>query len=64
MTIPILESLSNLNINDEYLEDLLTLISEKMDSAPLEDLPVIIKFLLKSSKEKNAENVFKLLISR
>lgn len=46
LTVPILDALSNLTLHSESLEDVRELVLERLASAELDDLAVIIKFLL------------------
>lgn len=57
MTTAVLDSLSNLNLSTESLNSLVQSILERLSSATTEELPVIIKFLLQSARDENAEMV-------
>ncbi|KAL0093289.1 Fanconi anemia protein FANCD2 [Phycomyces blakesleeanus] len=46
LTVPILDALSNLTLHSESLDDVRDVVLERLDSAELDDLPVIVKFLL------------------
>ena len=57
-TIPVLETLSNLNV---YLfrdgSDVMDYVFQKIESAEIEELTVVIKFLLQSASSYTAEEV-------
>lgn len=49
LTVPILDALSNLTLHSESLEDVRETILERLESAELDDLAVIVKFLLQTA---------------
>ncbi|CAO3636846.1 unnamed protein product [Mucor hiemalis] len=49
LTVPILDSLSNLTLHSESLEDVRETVLERLESAELDDLAVIVKFLLQTA---------------
>ncbi|KAI8143482.1 Fanconi anaemia protein FancD2 nuclease-domain-containing protein [Fennellomyces sp. T-0311] len=48
LTAPILDALSNLTLNNDSLEGVREIVLNRLDSAELDDLAVIIKFLLQT----------------
>ncbi|KAI9475361.1 Fanconi anemia protein FancD2 nuclease-domain-containing protein [Zychaea mexicana] len=50
LTVPILDALSNLTLHSESLEDVRDTVLDRLESAELDDLAVIIKFLLQTVK--------------
>ncbi|KAF9997114.1 Fanconi anemia group D2 protein [Entomortierella chlamydospora] len=48
LMVPILDALSNLNLQSEVLVNARNHVLDKLESAELEDLPVVIKFLLQT----------------
>ncbi|KAJ3089632.1 Fanconi anemia group D2 protein [Quaeritorhiza haematococci] len=57
LTIPILDSLSNLNLSTDSLETLQETVISKLDSAELDAVPVILRFLLQSCTNDTAIDV-------
>lgn len=48
LTVPILDALSNLTLHSESLEDVRETMLDRLESAELDDLAVIIKFMLQT----------------
>ncbi|KAI8343466.1 Fanconi anaemia protein FANCD2 [Chlamydoabsidia padenii] len=48
LAVPILDALSNLSLHSEYLEDVRETVLERLQSAEIDDLAVIVKFLLQT----------------
>ncbi|KAG1448809.1 hypothetical protein G6F56_008838 [Rhizopus delemar] len=48
LTVPILDALSNLTLHSESLEDVKDIVLERLESAELDDLAVIVRFLLQT----------------
>ncbi|GAN01786.1 Fanconi anemia, complementation group D2 isoform X2 [Mucor ambiguus] len=48
LTVPILDALSNLTLHSESLEDVRETVLDRLESANLDDLAVIIKFMLQT----------------
>lgn len=48
LTVPILDALSNLTLHSESLEDVRETVLDRLESAKLDDLAVIIKFMLQT----------------
>ncbi|GAA5812259.1 hypothetical protein MFLAVUS_005709 [Mucor flavus] len=48
LTVPILDALSNLTLHSENLEDVREMVLERLESAELDDLAIIVKFLLQT----------------
>lgn len=48
LTVPILDALSNLTLHSESLEDVRETVLDRLESADLDDLAVIIKFMLQT----------------
>lgn len=48
LTVPILDALSNLTLHSESLEDVREMVLDRLESAELDDLAVILKFLLQT----------------
>ncbi|KAG2226033.1 hypothetical protein INT45_002499 [Circinella minor] len=57
LTVPILDALSNLTLHSESLEDVRETVLDRLESAELDDLAVIIKFLLHTAKPHNIDIV-------
>lgn len=57
LTVPILDALSNLTLHSESLEDVREIVLERLESAELDDLAVIIKFLLQTATPSNIDFV-------
>ncbi|GAB1609100.1 Fanconi anemia group D2 protein-like [Argonauta hians] len=58
LTISILDTLSNLVLSEEQLAEVLTTALEILPSCELDDLPVVVKFILQSVPSKDALSVF------
>ncbi|KAK9719617.1 hypothetical protein K7432_004683 [Basidiobolus ranarum] len=54
---PILDALSNLNLQKDLLDNIREPIINRLESADLDDLPIMIKFLLQSVDVDNAQYV-------
>jgi Fanconi anemia group D2 protein len=48
LTVPILDALSNLTLHSESLEDVRESVLERLESAELDDLAIIVKFMLQT----------------
>ncbi|CAO3631627.1 unnamed protein product [Cunninghamella blakesleeana] len=48
LTVPILDALSNLNLHSEQLDDVRSMVLDRLQSADLDDLAIMIKFLLQT----------------
>lgn len=48
LTVPILDALSNLTLHSESLEDIQDSVLERLESAELDDLAIIVKFMLQT----------------
>ncbi|KAI8093433.1 Fanconi anaemia protein FANCD2 [Halteromyces radiatus] len=48
LAVPILDALSNLTLHSEYLEDVRETVLERLQSAEIDDLAVMVKFLLQT----------------
>ncbi|XP_076105835.1 Fanconi anemia group D2 protein-like [Mytilus galloprovincialis] len=57
LTVPILDSLANLNLTSELLAEVRGTVLKTLHSAEVEELPVIIKFLLQSVNNQDAVEV-------
>ncbi|KAG0240616.1 Fanconi anemia group D2 protein [Actinomortierella wolfii] len=57
LVVPILDALSNLNLQATMLRNARNQVVEKLESADLEDLPVVIKFLLQTVDPETVEDV-------
>ncbi|KAI9025258.1 Fanconi anaemia protein FANCD2 [Phycomyces nitens] len=57
LTVPILDALSNLTLHSESLDDVRQVVLERLDSAELDDLPVIVKFLLQTVSPTTVDTV-------
>jgi hypothetical protein len=62
-TIPVLSTLSNLNV-DLFHDgsEILDYVFQKIESSEIEELTVVIKFLLQSASSFNAEEVISISI--
>ncbi|KAI8054183.1 Fanconi anaemia protein FancD2 nuclease-domain-containing protein, partial [Gilbertella persicaria] len=49
LTVPILDALSNLTLHSESLEDVRDTVLDRLESAELDDLATIVKFLLQTA---------------
>ncbi|KAF9105210.1 Fanconi anemia group D2 protein [Mortierella sp. AM989] len=57
LMVPILDALSNLNLQSEMLINARNHVMDKLESAELEDLPIVIKFLLQTVEPDTVEEV-------
>jgi Fanconi anemia group D2 protein len=48
LTVPILDALSNLTLHSESLEDVRESVLDRLESAELDDLAIIVKFMLQT----------------
>lgn len=48
LTVPILDALSNLTLHSESLEDVREVVLDRLESAELDDLAVILRFMLQT----------------
>ena len=48
LTVPILDALSNLTLHSESLDDVRETVLERLESAEIDDLATIVKFLLQT----------------
>ncbi|CAI9740292.1 Fanconi anemia group D2 protein-like [Octopus vulgaris] len=58
LTVSILDNLSNLVLKEELLAEVLTSVLQILPSCELDDLPVVVKFILQSVQSKDALSVF------
>ena len=49
LTVPILDALSNLTLHSESLDDVRETVLERLESAKVDDLAIIVKFLLQTA---------------
>ncbi|KAM4721431.1 Fanconi anemia group D2 protein [Rhinophrynus dorsalis] len=57
LTVPILDALSSLNLNTELLSEVRQSVMSTLSAVELEDLPVIIKFILHAVKPSDSVEV-------
>ncbi|XP_021343216.1 Fanconi anemia group D2 protein-like [Mizuhopecten yessoensis] len=57
LTVPILDALSNLTLSPELLSEVRGSVLQTLASVKMEDLPVVIKFLLQSVNNQDAPEV-------
>ncbi|CEP02596.1 Fanconi anemia group D2 protein [Plasmodiophora brassicae] len=57
LTVNVLDALSNLDIDDTLTATVRDSVQSLLDSSPVDDLPVIIRFLLQTCDKKDAEKV-------
>ncbi|KAI8384781.1 Fanconi anaemia protein FANCD2 [Radiomyces spectabilis] len=57
LTVPILDALSNLTLHSESLDDVRQTVLERLESAELDDLAVIVKFLLQTATPHTIDEV-------
>ncbi|KAI9258492.1 Fanconi anemia protein FancD2 nuclease-domain-containing protein [Sporodiniella umbellata] len=57
LTVPILDALSNLTLHSENLEDIREIVLDRLESAELDDLAVILRFLLQTVTPTTADMV-------
>ncbi|ELR12879.1 Fanconi anemia complementation group D2 family protein [Acanthamoeba castellanii str. Neff] len=61
LTVPILDTLANMNLPAELLEDVQTTVLRSLRSVEVEDLPVVVRFLLRSITKSNVDKVVRKL---
>lgn len=61
LTVPVLDALANLDLPVELLEEVVTDVLGKLHAVTIEDLPVVIRFLLQTATKDNAERVVQTL---
>jgi Fanconi anemia group D2 protein len=54
LIVPILDALSNFIIQEDYMCKIRETVFDQLESADLEDLPLIIKFLLQTATLEDA----------
>lgn len=54
LIVPILDALSNFIIQEDYMCKIRETVFDQLESADLEDLPLIIKFLLQTATPDDA----------
>ncbi|KAL6041505.1 Fanconi anemia group D2 protein, partial [Balamuthia mandrillaris] len=59
LTVPILDTLSNLNLPSELTDQVRNSVLRSLPSAALDDLPVVVSFLLRSTNKDNVQQVAK-----
>eukprot|EP00003_Mantamonas_plastica_P007997 TRINITY_DN1688_c0_g1_i3.p2 TRINITY_DN1688_c0_g1~~TRINITY_DN1688_c0_g1_i3.p2 ORF type:complete len:115 (-),score=48.67 TRINITY_DN1688_c0_g1_i3:697-1041(-) len=52
--VPVLDALSNLSLSMDVLEDVRKKVLRSLDSSKIQDLPVIVRFLLQSAESPEA----------
>ncbi|ORZ28109.1 Fanconi anaemia protein FANCD2 [Lobosporangium transversale] len=57
LMVPILDALSNLNLQSDILVNARNHVMNKLESAELDDLPIVIKFLLQTVEPETVEDV-------
>ncbi|XP_078340386.1 Fanconi anemia group D2 protein-like [Crassostrea virginica] len=57
LTVPILDALSNLNLNPELMTEVRGTVLQTLASVDMENLPVVIRFLLQSVTAADAQEV-------
>ena len=57
LAVPILDALSNLNLRPDLLTEVRGSVMQTLASVDLEDLPVIVKFLLQTLSSNDALEV-------
>lgn len=62
LTVPILDTLANMNLPAELLEDVQTTVLRSLRSVEVADLPVVVRFLLRSITKSNVDKVHPLAI--
>lgn len=61
LTVPVLDALSNLSLPVHIADDVNKTVLTSLESANLDDLPVVIRFLLQTSNKDNIAEIIKVL---
>ncbi|RIA85935.1 Fanconi anaemia protein FANCD2 [Glomus cerebriforme] len=59
LIVPILDALSNFTVQEDYMNKIHETIFDRLESADLEDLPLVIKFLLQTATSEDAYEIVK-----
>eukprot|EP00474_Spongospora_subterranea_P000695 CRZ01153.1 hypothetical protein [Spongospora subterranea] len=62
LTVHILDTLSNLNLSSDLMDDLRGTAVHALETSPIDDLPVIIRFVMHSCTKKDAETTISSLL--
>ncbi|RHZ86697.1 hypothetical protein Glove_46g140 [Diversispora epigaea] len=57
LIVPILDALPHFTLQEELMINIQNTVFSRLESADLDDLPIIVKFLLQTSSPNDAENV-------
>ena len=57
LIVPILDALSNFIIQEDYMNKIRETVFDRLESADLEDLPLVVKFLLQTATSEDAFEV-------
>lgn len=57
LTVPILDTLSNMNLPAELLEEVLASVLRLLRSVQVEDLVIVVRFLMRSITKNNVDKV-------
>ncbi|KAI7866437.1 Fanconi anaemia protein FANCD2 [Spinellus fusiger] len=57
LTVPILDTLSNLTLHSENLEDVRDIVLDRLESAEVDDLAILVKFLLQVVTAQTVDKV-------
>ncbi|KAF9181157.1 Fanconi anemia group D2 protein [Haplosporangium sp. Z 11] len=63
LIVPVLDALSDLNLQSDMLTNARTHVLDKLESAELDDLPVVIKFLLQTVEPDTVEEMIETIRS-
>ncbi|CAG8586282.1 6722_t:CDS:10 [Funneliformis caledonium] len=57
LIVPILDALSNFTVQGDYMNNVRETVFDRLDSADLEDLPLVVKFLLQTATSEDANEI-------
>ncbi|CAG8437955.1 7516_t:CDS:10 [Diversispora eburnea] len=59
LIVPILDALPHFTLQEDLMTNIQNTVFSRLESADLDDLPIIVKFLLQTSSPNDAENVIR-----
>jgi len=57
LIVPILDALSNFTVREDYMNKVRETVFDRLESADLEDLPLVVKFLLQTATSEDVYEV-------
>ncbi|CAI2178598.1 17603_t:CDS:10 [Funneliformis geosporum] len=57
LIVPILDALSNFTVQGDYMNKVRETVFDRLESADLEDLPLVVKFLLQTATSEDANEI-------